>query len=70
MKEFEGRMQTILDAALDAAFSHVRHGGDHESRKLIAARLMEAARSGITALDELTSVGRRALTDLGAGSSG
>ena len=64
MSEFEGRMQTMLDAALDAAFSHVRHGGDHESRKLIAARLLEAARSGTTALDELTSVGRRALIDL------
>lgn len=65
MREFESPMQTILDAALDAVFSHVRHGGDHESRKLIAARLMQAARSGTTALDELTSVGRRALSDLG-----
>ncbi|MBJ7407849.1 MAG: hypothetical protein JHD07_33040 [Bradyrhizobium sp.] len=64
MSEFEGRMQTMLDAALDAAFSHVRHGGDHESRKLVAARLMEAARSGMTALEGLTSVGRRALMDL------
>ena len=64
MSEFEGRMQTMLDAALDAAFSHVRHGGDHESRKLIAERLMEAARSGTTALEGLTSVGRRALIDL------
>lgn len=70
MNEFEGRLQTILDAALDAAFSHVLHGGDHESRKLIAARLMEAARSGIIALDELTTVGRRALADLGDGSAG
>lgn len=65
MNEFEGRMQTILNSALDAAFSHVRHGGDHESRKLIAARLMDAARAGTTAVDELTSIARRALLDLG-----
>ena len=64
MNEFEGRIQAILDAALDAAFSHVRHGGDHESRKLVAARLLDAAQSGMTTLDELTSVGRRALIDL------
>ncbi|MDD1530529.1 hypothetical protein C7U92_24345 [Bradyrhizobium sp. WBOS7] len=70
MNEFEGRMQTILDAALDAAFSHVRHGGDHESRKLVAATLLEAARSGTTALDELTSVARRALIDLRNRSAG
>jgi len=70
MSEFEGRVQTVLDAALDAAFSHVRHGGDHESRKLIAVRLVEAARAGTTALDELTSVGRRALIDLSNRSSG
>ncbi|MBW7975033.1 hypothetical protein [Bradyrhizobium sp. BR 10289] len=64
MSEFEGRLLTVLDTALEAAFSHVRHGGDHETRKLIAARLADAARSGITALDELTSLGRRALVDL------
>ena len=67
MSEFEGRVQTVLDAALEAAFSHVKHGGDHESRRLIAARLLEAARSGVTALDELKAIGRRALIDLGPG---
>jgi len=64
MSEVEERMRTVLDAALEAAFGHVRHGGDHESRKLVAARLLDAARSGMTTLDELTSVGRRALMDL------
>jgi hypothetical protein len=53
-----------MDAALDVTFSGVRYGGDHESRKLIAARLMEAARSGRTTLDELICVGRRAMVDL------
>ena len=64
MSEVEERMRTVLDAALEAAFGHVRHGGDHESRKLVAARLLDAARAGMTTLDELTSVGRRALMDL------
>lgn len=64
MSEAEERMRTVLDAALEAAFGHVRHGGDHESRKLVAARLLDAAHSGVTALDELTSVGRRALIDI------
>jgi len=64
MSEVEERMRTVLDAALEATFGHVRHGGDHESRKLVAARLLDAARAGMTTLDELTSVGRRALMDL------
>ena len=70
MNELEGRMRTLLDAALDAAFSHIRHGGDQASRKLIAATLLEAARSGTTALDDLTSVGCRALIDLRNRSTG
>jgi hypothetical protein len=40
------------------------HGGDLESRKSIAAQLMQAARSGKTGLRELTYVGRRALIDV------
>lgn len=64
MNEFTGRLQTLLDVALDQAFTDVRHGGDHESRKLIAVQLAAAARSGKTSLDELLTVGRRAMIDL------
>jgi hypothetical protein len=63
MSEFEGRVKNAMDAALDATFSGIRYGGDHESRKLIAARLVEAARAGQTTLDELICVGRRAMID-------
>jgi hypothetical protein len=64
MSEFERRVQSALDAALDATFDEVRHGGDHESRKLIAALLLDAARSGKTTLDQLLPVGRSALIDI------
>jgi hypothetical protein len=64
MNEFEGRLQTIMDVALDQVFTDVRHGGDHESRKTIALQLAAAARAGRTTLDELVAIGRRAMIDL------
>jgi hypothetical protein len=40
------------------------HGGDHDSRRFIAERLIESARGGRTSLTELNSVARRALLEL------
>lgn len=64
MIEFERRVQSALDAALEATFNEVSHGGDHESRKLIALSLIEAAMAGKTTLDELVAVGRTALVNI------
>jgi hypothetical protein len=40
------------------------HGGDHESRKHIAQRLMQSAKKGNITLEGLRAVAGRALTDL------
>jgi hypothetical protein len=45
------------------------HGGDHDSRRFIAERLIEAARSGHSTLGELGIVARRALAEI-VGKSG
>jgi hypothetical protein len=42
----------------------MKHGGDHESRKFIAERLMDSAREGRATLAELNSAARRALLEL------
>jgi hypothetical protein len=62
VNEFDERTQANLDVVLNEICSELPHGGDHESRKLIAEHLMQAVRGGTTALGELTFVGRRALT--------
>ena len=64
MNEFDERTQANMDVVLDEICSELPHGGDHESRKSIAAQLMQAARGGKTGLRELTYVGRRALIDV------
>jgi len=40
------------------------HGGDHDSRRFIAERLIEAAQSGRATLGELGIVARRALAEI------
>jgi hypothetical protein len=64
LSEFDERTQANMDVVLDEICSELPHGGDHESRKLIAEQLMQAARGGQTGLRELTYVGRRALTQI------
>ena len=70
MKSFDERTQANLDVVLDEICSQLDHGGDHASRKFIAKQLIQAACGGKTTLSELTSVGRRALSQLaGRGAS-
>jgi hypothetical protein len=40
------------------------HGGDHESRKHVAQRLMQSAEKGNVTLEELRTVAHRALSEL------
>jgi predicted MarR family transcription regulator len=61
LSDFDERTQANMDVVLDEICGELPHGGDHESRKMIAEQLMQAARSGKTTLNELTYVGRRAL---------
>ena len=64
MNEFDERTQADLDVVLGEICSELPHGGDHESRKFIAERLIAAVRSGKTTLRELTAIGRRAFLDI------
>ena len=64
LNEFDERTHANMDVVLDEICSELPHGGDHESRKMIAEQLMQAARSGKTTLNELTYAGRRALAHL------
>ena len=65
MSEFRENLRARLDAVLDQACSRsLVNGGDHNSRKYVAERLAEAARNGITHLDELRVVASRALLEL------
>lgn len=46
-----------------------RSGGDHESRKFIATKLMQAAKQGNTALGGLEVVAKKALDEIAARNS-
>jgi hypothetical protein len=64
MDEFDDRTRANMDVVLEEICREMPHGGDHESRKFIAERLMECAREGRCSLSELNSVARRALLEL------
>jgi hypothetical protein len=64
MSELSDRAQANIDVVLDEVCNELPHGGDHESRKLVAEQLLVCARSGKISLNELTYMGRRALTQM------
>jgi len=64
MDEFDDRTRANMDVVLEEICREMPHGGDHESRRFIAERLIESAREGRTSLTELNSVARRALLEL------
>ena len=64
MDEFDERTRANMDVVLEEICREMPHGGDHESRRFIAERLMECAREGRSSLTELDSVARRALLEL------
>ena len=64
MDEFDDRTRANMDVVLEEICREMPHGGDHESRKFIAERLMECAREGRGSLAELNGVARRALLEL------
>jgi hypothetical protein len=64
MDEFDDHTRANMDVVLEEICREMIHGGDHESRRFIAERLIESAREGRTSLTELNSVARRALLEL------
>jgi hypothetical protein len=64
MDEFDDRTRANMDVALEEVCREMTHGGDHESRRFIAQRLIGCAREGRTSLAELNGAARRALLEL------
>ena len=71
MQKFDERTTANLDVVLDNVCRGLPNsGGDHESRKFIAQKLLRAARQGKRTLGALEAVARRALHKLSRGSVG
>jgi hypothetical protein len=66
MSEIDDRTIMIMDVVLEEVFKSAPHGGDHESRKRVAKKLMQSAKKGNVTLDGLRAVGRDALQQLSA----
>jgi hypothetical protein len=64
MTKFSRRTSANVEVVLDEAFEGVPHGGDHESRKYVAEKLIQSARKGNVTLDGLRAVGRDAFRQL------
>jgi hypothetical protein len=62
--KLDERAMANLEVALDAAFRAYPNGGDHESRKHVARRMMQSARKGNTTLGGLAAVARSALQEI------
>ena len=64
MTELSERTRANMDVVLEETCRQLPHGGDHDSRRFIAERLIEAAQSCHSTLGELGIVARRALAEL------
>jgi hypothetical protein len=64
MPKIDERTAANMDVVLEQICQGLPHGGDHESRKHIAQRLMQSAKKGNITLEGLRAVASRALTDL------
>ena len=64
MMKLNERVLANMEVALDDVFRAQPHGGDHESRKRVARKLMQSARSGNTTLGGLISVAKSTLSEI------
>jgi hypothetical protein len=64
MTKLDDRALANMDVALDDAFRAHPHGGDHESRKHVARKLLQTARKGNATLGRLTSVAKSAISEI------
>jgi len=70
MNKLDDRTAANLDVVLDSVCRTLsNNGGDHESRKFIAARMLRAAQRGKRTLGALEIVARRAMKSLSRGSA-
>jgi hypothetical protein len=61
MVKVDGHKTLNLEGVLDELFEGVAHGGDHETRKHVAKKLMQSAKKGNVTLEGLRAVGGEAL---------
>lgn len=65
MHTLNDRTMARLELALEAACRSMPHGGDHDTRKQVAERLLDCALvDGKHRFDELERVARTALADI------
>ena len=64
MAKIEERTTANMDVVLEEICGRLPHGGDHESRKNIAKKLMQSAKKGNVTLEGLRPVASRAFSEL------
>ncbi len=64
MTKAEERIQANMDVVLEEVCRVLPNGGDHEIRKRIAKKLIQAAKKGDVTLDGLRHTARAALQEL------
>ena len=64
MGKIEQRTTANMDAVLEEVCRSLPYGGDHESRKYVAKRLMQSVKNGNVTLDGLRPVASRAFSEL------
>jgi len=64
MTKIDQRTAANMDVVLEESFQDLPHGGNHETRKRNAQKLMQCAKKGNVTLDGLRTVANRALSEL------
>ncbi len=69
MGEFNAHSPAHMEMLLEEVCNRLPYGGDHQTRKYVAKRLIDAARSGKTCRDDLLQIALRAMFEV-AGAPG
>ena len=64
MTKIEQRTIANMDVVLEEVCRRLPHGGDHESRKYVAKKLLQSAKKGNVTLEGLRAVASRAFAEL------
>ena len=64
MKKLDERTAANMEVALEQVCRALPHGGDHETRKRVARKLLHSARHGNTTLGDFVTVARAALSEI------
>jgi hypothetical protein len=64
MTKTDERTAANMDVVLEETCQGLPHGGDHESRKYVAKKLLQSVKKGNVTLEGLRSVASRALSEL------